>query len=104
MLGLKVGLLLQSKLAMTLNTFQRRHAGRENGIQLRPIFFPLELQGGLGQSGLAFEEIIEAPLLDPSLFANLVDGGAVVGTSPKQIADGFHQPSSGVAYPAHKSY
>ena len=79
----------------------RRDGGGIDGIEVRPIFLPFRLEGGLGEGGFVVEEIVEAAFFDAGLVADLVDRGAVVGAGPEQLGDGIHQSFFGITGAAH---
>ena len=68
--------------AITTQPFQRRNRGGKNGIQLGALAVPVRLQGGQCKIRFRIEEIIETPLFDARLVANLVDGRGAIRSVP----------------------
>src|SRR5258705_2117921 len=97
----KFHLLLINELAVVPKTLKRRHRSGKPGVQGGAIFLPFPVKALGSKASLGIEEIIKAALLDPGFLADLIDGGAVVGTRPKQFPDRFHQSFFGITDAAH---
>lgn len=100
--GVAFFLVGEQGMAITAEALQGGHEGGEDFVQAWQVLRPGCFDGGNGEVGFRFEEVIEAAFADFGTRADVIHTGGSIAVFPNEIVGGLDKVFFGVAGSCHR--